>query len=88
MRSLRWSTPGLLALAVAATFAVPSLAARPKAGDCWGGDCYSGTHPKVDNSGFEVDGNVLYSLLIQESCLGSSGNGGNRRADLLEAFQR
>ncbi len=85
-RFARWSTPGLLALAIAAALAVPSLAAKPRAGDCWGGDCYSGTSPKVDNSGFEVDGNVLYSLVIQESCLGSSGNGSNSRADFLEGF--
>jgi len=83
IRYVRWSTLGLLALALVAALAVPSLAAQPRAGDCWGGDCYSGTSPKVYDSGFEVDSNVLYSMLIQESCLGSSGHGRN---DFLEGF--
>jgi len=78
-RVIRSSAPGLLALAVAAALAVPTLAAQPRAGDCWGSVCSSNG---VSSAGFEVDANVLYSLVIPESCLGGSGSGRN----YLEGF--
>jgi hypothetical protein len=78
-RVVRWSTPGLLALAVAAALAVPSLAAQPRAGDCWGSLCSSNG---VSSAGFEAAGNVLYSMVIPESCLGGSGKSRN----YLEGF--
>jgi hypothetical protein len=78
-RFARWSTPGLLAFAVAAAFAVPSLAAQPRAGDCWGSLCKSNG---VSSAGFEVAANVLYSMVIPEGCLGGSGTS----RDYLEGF--
>lgn len=85
-RLVKWSTPALLALAFGAALAVPSLAAQPRAGDCWGGDCYSSASPKVDDSGFEVGNNSVEGLTIQESCLGSHGHGRNREVDRLYNF--
>ena len=78
-RFTRLSMPGLLAVVVALAAAVPSLAAKPRAGDCWGSDCAS---KGASSAGFEVAGNVLYSMVIPESCLGGSGDG----RDYLEGF--
>jgi hypothetical protein len=78
-RFVRWSAPSLLALAVAAALAVPSLAAQPRAGDCWGSLCSSSG---VSSAGFEVAANVLYSLVIPEGCLGGSG----KTRNYLEGF--